>query len=272
MQARLRLALLVCSPLLTHSFLVRSRSSAPYPIFGTGHDCGPTQGRGCYTRKEDSSLAVSFEDLPISSEGGGAATVDGSILWAVRATSALLSYVGIVTALDRPRGKLMVDPAVDIVAQQSTVPGAGLGLYAKRNLPRGTALGTYPGVLLKITEPNLGKVKKYPQCETYIWRFSDSKFVLDPTNAVGELDEACVGGSPGNPGSFALLSTLGLFSVSTLLCRINEPPLGKDVNVVTEEDLEKRTVTFMVDRDVYAGEEFFIDYGFTYDRSMYGSG
>jgi SET domain-containing protein len=34
--------------------------------------------------------------------------------------------------------------------------------------------------------------------------------------------------------------------------------------------LNDRTVTFQLERDVYTGEELFIDYGFSYDRSMYG--
>ena len=39
---------------------------------------------------------------------------------------------------------------------------------------------------------------------------------------------------------------------------------------MTDEDLEGRFVTFSLERDVAAGEEFFIDYGLSYDRSMYG--
>jgi hypothetical protein len=71
---------------------------------------------------------------------------------------------------------------------------------------------------------------------------------------------------------FDAISGLGLWSgVSTALCRINEPPKGKDVNVVTEEDLETRTVTFFLERDVFEGEELHIDYGLTYDRSGYGN-
>jgi len=86
----------------------------------------------------------------------------------------------------------------------------------------------------------------------------------------------CKGGNPSQPLSvafFNILSALGLFpGVSTALCRINEPPKGSDVNVVTEEDLETRTVTFALERDVYQGEELHIDYGLTYDRSSYIGG
>ena len=54
-----------------------------------------------------------------------------------------------------------------------------------------------------------------------------------------------------------------------MLCRINEPPVGRDRNVCTEEELDKRIVKFVTERTVFAGEEFFIDYGLTYDRSGY---
>ena len=67
-------------------------------------------------------------------------------------------------------------------------------------------------------------------------------------------------------------SLLSFMQVPTTLCRINEPPQGRDVNVVTNEDLQARTVTFTLERDVYEGEELFIDYGLSYDRSMYGGG
>ena len=65
---------------------------------------------------------------------------------------------------------------------------------------------------------------------------------------------------------------LSFMKVPTTLCRINEPPRGKDVNVVTDEDRGARSVTFSLERDVFAGEELFIDYGLSYDRSAYGSG
>lgn len=190
-------------------------------------------------------------------------------LWALRITSAVASYFGFVTYLDRPRGFLMDHAEEYLEIKQSTVPNAGLGLFTKASLPTGTVLGTYPGVVLPLTQ-NLEKLRKYPQCEGYVWRFTDNKMVIDPTNSKGTLDDICQGGNPSMPLSpqvFQLLS----FQVPTTLCRINEPPIGKDVNVVTEEDKDKRQVVFSLERDVYAGEELFIDYGLSYDRSNYGS-
>jgi hypothetical protein len=88
---------------------------------------------------------------------------------------------------------------------------------------------------------------------------------------VGVLDPICYGGNPSLPGSVFLMKNIIGWTVPTTLCRINEPPLGKDVNVVTTENREKRQVTFEVERNVYAGEELYIDYGLSYDRSMYGN-
>jgi hypothetical protein len=59
------------------------------------------------------------------------------------------------------------------------------------------------------------------------------------------------------------------FVKSTVLCRINEPPKGYDVNVYTVEDCQRRTVTFITERTIYQHEELFIDYGLQYDRSNY---
>ena len=190
--------------------------------------------------------------------------IDPATLWAVRIASAATTYVGIVAFLDRPRGSLAVST---LQVRESTVPNAGLGIFCTTNLPRDTVLGTYPGVVLPLNN-NLEKLRNHPQCERYIWRFSDSKFILDPTNRVGEIKDVCRGGTGGL--SDVLFQTLlaGL-TVPTALCRINEPPLGRDVNVVTDEDLNGRTVTFRLERDVYANEELFIDYGISYDRSLY---
>jgi hypothetical protein len=207
--------------------------------------------------------------------------------WIIRILSGLTTYFGLVGYTDRPQGQLfqmMVDDSTtttttttttktDILqVRPSLVKGAGRGLFVNTSfLPKGTVLGTYPGVVLPL-QPHLNKLRAYPQCETYIWRFSDSQMVIDPTNSVGVLDDTCRGGNPNMVGSEFLFQTIGsvLFKpVPTTLCRINEPPKGFDVNVITTEDLSTRSVTFLLERDVYEGEELFIDYGLTYDRSNY---
>lgn len=70
---------------------------------------------------------------------------------------------------------------------------------------------------------------------------------------------------------FFFCNVLSFVNVPTTLCRINEPPIGRDRNVITDENLDSRSVTFALERDVYEGEELFIDYGMNYDRSQYGS-
>ncbi|GKY97831.1 hypothetical protein MPSEU_000741200 [Mayamaea pseudoterrestris] len=194
--------------------------------------------------------------------------------WLVRLAAGITTYVGFVAVCDQPRGKLLVRENEEIQVRQSSVPGAGLGVFANTDLPKGLALGTYPGVVAPF-QTNLAKLRRCPKCESYIWRFSDSKYIIDPTNANGILDAFCFGGSDGQFLSVWLFTStiLGsLRTVPTTLCRINEPPKGMDVNVVTEEDIEDRSVMFRLERDVLAGEELFIDYGLTYDRSRYAAG
>lgn len=220
-------------------------------------------------RQTDSPTRHSSLSLPVATGAGDPAV----LVWTIRALSAVASYVGFIGYFDRPRGPLAVSPDAQVQIQTSTVPDAGLGLFARVNLPKGTVLGQYPGVVIPLSQ-NLAKLREHPACEAYIWRFSDNAFVIDPTNAEGKVDETCTGGRIGLPGSQWLFDNVfdNVFdmSVPTALCRINEPPLGFDVNVVTDEDLQNRSVLFTLERDVAAGEEFFIDYGLSYDRSMYG--
>lgn len=199
--------------------------------------------------------------------------VSEETLWVIRAASAACSFIGLVAFVDRPQGKLnTVLGGGGVEIRPSNVKGAGMGLFCTNVLRKDTVLGTYPGVVLPLAQ-NLDKLRQYPACEGYIWRFSDNKFVIDPTNAHGVLEPVCRGGNPSLPGSTLLFQTLlSWMTVPTTLCRINEPPLGQDVNVVTQEDLAARCVTFTLERDVFPGEELFIDYGLSYDRSMYGGG
>ena len=193
------------------------------------------------------------------------------LLNGVRAVaSALFTYTSLTAFTDRPRGRLDVLVGADLCVQPSTVPGAGLGLFAARDLGRGTVLGTYPGVVVPLRQ-HVSKLSRVPHCEGYIWRFSDNAMVIDPTDGTGALGDACIGGNSAQWASEWLFqSLLPFWTVSTALCRINEPPRGFDVNVVTDECLSDRTVTFALERDVFRGEELFIDYGLYYDRSRYG--
>lgn len=105
----------------------------------------------------------------------------------------------------------------------------------------------------------------------YSWRFTDNKFVIDPTDSQGNIQNTCFGGSNVPLSNEVLSSLLRFLSVSTALCRINEPPIGGGgCSVSARENLEKREVVFELIQDVVAGQELYLDYGLDYDRSGYG--
>lgn len=117
-----------------------------------------------------------------------------------------------------------------------------------------------------------GKCRQYPQAVGYSWRFTDNKYVIDPTDSQGEIQDVCLGGNTDVPLSNLVFGTLFRFlSVNTALCRINEPPIGAGgCNVSAKEILAKREVVFEVIQNVNAGQELYLDYGLDYDRSRYG--
>lgn len=62
-----------------------------------------------------------------------------------------------------------------IIIQTSTIPGAGLGAFAIRNIPKGTYLGVYRGEKLTTSE----YAERYPYDRGGVYVFSTSKFHLD---------------------------------------------------------------------------------------------
>ena len=78
--------------------------------------------------------------------------------------------------------------------------------------------------------------------------------VIDPTNADGTVD-------------LEITFLFGLIKVDTTIARINEPPTGGDVNVFTRVDASG--VSVVAERNIFTGEEVFMDYGRVYDRSDY---
>ena len=197
--------------------------------------------------------------------------IDAQTLAAI--SSATVTYLSLITYFDRPRGHLSIpDPQSNLIIQQSNVPGAGLGLFARQSLLKGTILGTYAGVLRPASTFYDGKCRQFPQAIGYSWRFTDSKYIIDPTDSNGEIQNVCFGGSSEVPFSNLVFTTLLRFwNTDTMLCRINEPPIGAGgCNVSAKENLEKRDVVFELIQDVYAGQELYLDYGLDYDRSRYG--
>lgn len=223
-----------------------------------------------------SSLSQSLHLLGSSSASASAAG-DNTFLISPQvytaASSSALTYLSLITYFDRPRGSLTISNAESTLQiRTSRVANAGLGLFTARPLPKGTVLGTYPGVLRPANTFYNGKGRNFPQAVGYSWRFTDNKYVLDPTDCKGNIQDICLGGSSEVPFSNAIFSTLFQFwRVSTALCRINEPPLGAGgCNVSARENLETRQVVFELIQNVDAEQELFLDYGLTYDRSMYG--
>ena len=168
----------------------------------------------------------------------------------IQAGVGLATYCGLIAHYDRVRGTLILDDKVDLEVKDSQVC-PGMGLYIKKDFPENTVIGTYPGRVLR-ARSYMSKYERMPKIGTYAWRFTDNIDIIDPTDRDGELQERCFGGADGNPVSYIFHEKILRKSVSTYLCRINEPPIGgTGCNVRSREDLEKREVTFELSRDVY---------------------
>ena len=156
-----------------------------------------------------------------------------------------------------------LNPDVALRIGQSSVPGAGRGVYAASDIPMATALGHYPGRLLSQVAYEQKRMAT-PAAASYCWVLDEQCGVLDPTDAQGVLREPL----PRLDGVPLLEPLLG--TIDTTLALINEPSagMGLDVNVATEQ--RKDTLIFSTARDVATGEELFLDYGPLYDRSAYG--
>jgi len=187
--------------------------------------------------------------------------------------SSTLTYLALIVNFDRPRGHIDIpNPQSKLAIQPSRVPNSGLGLFVTQSLPRGTVLGSYAGVIRPAEQFYTGKCIAYPKAVGYSWRFTDNKFVIDPTDSQGNIQNVCLGGSSEVPFSNLIFATLLRFwSVNTALCRINEPPIGGGgCSVSARQNLETREVVFELIQDVVAGQELYLDYGLDYDRSRYG--
>lgn len=197
------------------------------------------------------------------------ASIPVSLQTIAASVSATATYLFLLASFDRPRGCLAILEN-SLLVQPSRV--AGLGLFAARFLPKGTVLGTYPGVLRPAQAFYDGKCRQFPAAVYYSWRFNDNRYVIDPTDSRGEIQNVCYGGTSGVPLSNTAFRTVFRFlSVNTALCRINEPPIGAGgCNVSARETPGKREVVFTLVQDVYEGQELYLDYGLDYDRSSYG--
>jgi hypothetical protein len=135
-------------------------------------------------------------------------------------------------------------------------PQAGRGLFAAADIPKGTCIGEYPGC--RVSKGGAWLARKEGEAAVvlasrYAWTLANGD-LLDPTLPNGELPER-------------LVALGGLIQKPTLLALINEPPPSIDVNllpIVTDS-----SVSFVAERDIYSGEELWVDYGPLYDRRHY---
>eukprot|EP00596_Hydrurales_sp_CCMP1899_P010110 CAMPEP_0119044252 /NCGR_PEP_ID=MMETSP1177-20130426/29949_1 /TAXON_ID=2985 /ORGANISM="Ochromonas sp, Strain CCMP1899" /LENGTH=566 /DNA_ID=CAMNT_0007014065 /DNA_START=229 /DNA_END=1929 /DNA_ORIENTATION=+ len=151
----------------------------------------------------------------------------------------------------RPRGSAR-DDLMEV--KDSQVPGANLGCFAKKFIPKGTVLGRYPGFLRNMEEALASKENDDARKGAQSYMFSvDENLVIDPSNTQGAMENQ--------------ITFLGVIKIETMIARINEPPMGGDVNVYTK--IFGNGVTVMAERDIFPKEELFMDYGDTYNREGY---
>ena len=198
--------------------------------------------------------AVDVSGLPIDVSAAGILQSANLRDASTAAQNALILLFGVGYLLNerRPRGSAKTD-LVEI--RRSTVSKANLGVFAKAFVPKGTVLGTYPGFAKDPEDALRNKVddKARESAKKYLWMISED-LVLDPTNALGLLD-------------LEVPYLFGVYRANTMMARLNEPPPRADCNVVTR--VSGVQVEFVAERDLFADEELFIDYGSLYDRGDY---
>ena len=193
---------------------------------------------------------------PAACSLGSAADATSAALWI-----AVAAYSGSLLLSDK-LGRGWLSERVALRVGPSGVPKAGRGVFAAADLPAATVLGHYPGRLRTLAAYE-HKRCALPATASYCWVLDENRGVLDPTDSRGVLLEPL-------PRLALADGQISLGAIPTTLALINEPSVGFDVNVVTEQ--KGSTLLFATGRDVACGEELFLDYGPTYDRSAYGTG
>lgn len=115
-------------------------------------------------------------------------------------------------------------------------------------------LGAYPGVP-RSADSMLQKASAAPNCKRYVFQ-TDSQIWLDPTDSAGLLV---------NKPSGSVLQ----WKWDATMAYVNEPPIGHAVNVEIVDGVDNLDLIFKATHDIPAGSEIFLDYGKTYDRSLY---
>mmetsp|Transcript_1796 Transcript_1796/g.2472 ORF Transcript_1796/g.2472 Transcript_1796/m.2472 type:complete len:525 (-) Transcript_1796:984-2558(-) len=193
-------------------------------------------------------LHLSLEDFPTEQ----ASAVSSSLVNDIQNAAILLSGIAYIAYEKRPRGSSR-DDLIEI--RKSKAIANNLGVFAKKFIPEGTTIGIYPGYLKTIDEFQQSKVdeKALNNAKRYTWQLTENT-LLDPTDQNGFL-------------GLELSFLFGLFKVSTSLSRLNEPPIGYDVNAFSRN--LNNDIEIVVERDIFPDDEIFIDYGLAFDRSDY---
>lgn len=156
--------------------------------------------------------------------------------------------------LDRPRGWIQHDL---LEVKRSNIPNAGEGVFAKKDIPRGTVLGQYPGRARSDTEMT-AKVMVAPLARQYCF-MSKPGILLDPTDGTGR------------PSSTPVPGAWWPWKIDYTLSLVNEPPKGAGGTTieVVDDPHDRYGLLFVADKDISQGDELYIDYGLDYDRSHY---
>jgi len=169
-------------------------------------------------------------------------TVPGRIALKRRYVDVFSSYLS-----SHKRGLLKkhLEPYVRVA--KSTIPGAGVGVFASQDLPKGFQL------------PYIGKVYKgeFDQIVKAIGQTNDLLYIFHD-----ESNNLVIDGHP------------RYNSIACNVCfRINEPPKGTKASLefVSSKGWAKElsTISARATRKIKKGQELFVDYGDQYDRSHY---
>jgi hypothetical protein len=97
-----------------------------------------------------------------------------------------------------------------------------LGVFSKKYIAEGTVLGKFPGYMMSSEDALTSKEDEKAKLSARKFLFIvNNEEVIDPTNKAGLLE-------------LELTYLGGLIKVDTLVARINQPPLGKKINVYTK--------------------------------------
>jgi hypothetical protein len=130
------------------------------------------------TQKLKSTPVLSSPSLhPPTSLSLSLPSLDLPPLLPLQFATAATTYCGLCYYDDRPRGDLTLELGKEVEVKKSTIKGAGLGLYALRDISKHTNLGVYPGVLsptntYRNTKLNTGKAV------SYAWKLEDDRGVI----------------------------------------------------------------------------------------------